>query len=76
MYAAVYHFGPKWSASGAPLAFLRTTPVEEEFALLKSYVESGDRSLEQIEQFAPEWPAVSPTPGERFPIRIRTRPPR
>jgi Protein of unknown function (DUF1353) len=76
MYAAVYHFGPKWSASGAPLAFLRTMPEEEEFAQLKTYVESGDRSLEEIENFAAERPPVSPTPGERFPIRIRTRPPR
>lgn len=53
MYAAVYHFGPKWTASGASMMFVRAMPVEEEFAQLKTYVETGDRSLEEIETFAP-----------------------
>jgi hypothetical protein len=32
--------------------FMRTMSEEEEFAQLKSYVESGDRSLEEIESFS------------------------
>jgi hypothetical protein len=52
MYAAVYHFGPKWTASGASMMFVRAMPVGEEFAQLKTYVETGDRSLEEIESFA------------------------
>ena len=77
LYAAVYHFGPRWSASGASMMFLRTMPVEEEFEQLKTYVESGDRSLEQIEKFEAMRPAVTPTAGiHPVPIRIRTRIPR
>lgn len=79
LYAAVYHFGPKWSASGAPMMFLRSMPVEEEFAQLKTYVEGGDRSLDEIEKFEPVRPAVSPTAGivlHPVPIRVRTRVPR
>jgi hypothetical protein len=75
MYAAVYHFGPRWSPGGTSMFFLRTMPVEEEFAQLKSYVESGDRSLEQIEKFAPERP-TQPTGGRPFPLRSGTRLPR
>jgi hypothetical protein len=52
MYSAVYHFGPKWAPGGASMFFMRTMPVEEEFAQLKTYVESGDRSLEDIEKFS------------------------
>jgi hypothetical protein len=52
LYAAVYHFGPKWTASGASMMSVRAIPVEEEFAQLKTYVESGDRSLEEIETFS------------------------
>jgi hypothetical protein len=52
MYSAVYHFGPKWAPGGAAMFFMRTMPVEEEFAQLKTYVESGDRSLEDIESFS------------------------
>ena len=53
MYGAVYHFGPKWSPGGASMFFLRTMPEEQEFAQLKTYVETGDRSLEEIEKFSP-----------------------
>jgi Protein of unknown function (DUF1353) len=53
MYGAVYHFGPKWSPGGASIMFARAVPVEQEFAQLKTYVETGDRSLEEIEQFSP-----------------------
>jgi hypothetical protein len=53
MYSAVYHFGPKWAPGGASMVFMRTMPVEEEFAQLKTYVETGDRSLEEIESFSP-----------------------
>lgn len=52
MYSAVYHFGPKWAPGGAAMFFMRTMSEEEEFAQLKSYVESGDRSLEDIESFS------------------------
>jgi Protein of unknown function (DUF1353) len=51
MYSAVYHFGPKWAPGGGSMFFMRTMPVEEEFAQLKTFVESGDRSLEEIESF-------------------------
>jgi Protein of unknown function (DUF1353) len=54
MYAAVYHFGPRWTRSGTIMAFARTRPVEEEFAQLKSYVESRNPSLEEIESFSPD----------------------
>jgi hypothetical protein len=52
MYGAVYRFGPKWTTGGASMMFARSMPVEEEFAQLKNYVESGDRSLEEIESFS------------------------
>ncbi len=53
MYAAVYHFGPRWAPGGARMMFMRTMPVEEEFAQLKSFVESRNPSLAEIETFAP-----------------------
>lgn len=53
MYAAVYHFGPKWAPGGASLFFMRTMPVEKEFAQLKTFVEQENPSLEQIEKFEP-----------------------
>jgi Protein of unknown function (DUF1353) len=53
LYAAVYHFGPRWAPGGASMLFVRTMPVEQEFAQLKTYVETGDRSLEEIEKFSP-----------------------
>jgi hypothetical protein len=53
MYAAVYHFGPKWAAGGASLFFMRTMPVEKEFAQLKQFVEKENPSLDQIEKFEP-----------------------
>ena len=40
---------------------LRTVPVEEEFAQLKAFVESGNPSLEEIEKFAPSPPSGQPT---------------
>jgi hypothetical protein len=52
MYGAVYRFGPKWTTGGASMMFARSMPVEEEFAQLKTFVESGDRSLEEIESFS------------------------
>jgi hypothetical protein len=52
MYSAVYHFGPKWTPGGAAMFYMRTMPVEEEFAQLKTFVETGDRSLEEIESFS------------------------
>ena len=52
MYSAVYHFGPKWAPGGAAMFYMRTMPVEEEFAQLKTFVEAGDRSLEEIETFS------------------------
>jgi Protein of unknown function (DUF1353) len=36
VYAAVYHFGPKWAPGGASMFFMRTMPVEEEFVQLKT----------------------------------------
>ena len=51
MYAAVYHFGPKWAPGGASMYFMRTMPVEAEFAQLKTFVEKENPSLEQIEKF-------------------------
>ena len=51
MYAAVYHFGPRWSRQGALMMSQRTIPVEEEFAQLKTYVEGENPSLDQIEKF-------------------------
>ncbi|HEX9305213.1 MAG TPA: DUF1353 domain-containing protein [Thermoanaerobaculia bacterium] len=53
MYAAVYHFGPKWGPGGTSMFFLRTMPVEKEFAQLKTFVETENPSLEQIEKFEP-----------------------
>lgn len=61
MYAAVYHFGPKWAPGGTSMFMLRTMPVEEEFAQLKTFVESGNPSLEEIEKFAPSPPSGPPT---------------
>jgi hypothetical protein len=52
MYSAVYHFGPKWAPGGAAMFYVRTMSVEEEFAQLKTFVETGDRSLEEIETFS------------------------
>jgi hypothetical protein len=40
---------------------LRTMPVEEEFAQLKTFVGSGNPSLEEIEKFAPSPPSGRPT---------------
>lgn len=51
MYAAVHRFGPRWSANGTPLMFMRTKPIEEEFAALRAYVEAENPSLEEIERF-------------------------
>ena len=51
MYAAVYHFGPKWAPGGASMYFMRAMPVEKEFEQLKTYVETQNPSLEQIEKF-------------------------
>ena len=51
MYAAVYHFGPKWAPGGASMYFMRAIPVEKEFEQLKTYVETQNPSLEQIEKF-------------------------
>ena len=51
MYAAVYHFGPRWSRQGTLMMFQRTIPVEDEFAQLKTYVENQNPSLDQIEKF-------------------------
>jgi hypothetical protein len=50
------------------MMFARSMPVEEEFAQLKNYVESGDRSLEEIESFsaAPN-PVRTPRSVDRFP---------
>ncbi len=53
MYAAVYHFGPKWAPGGASMFFMQTMPVEKEFAQLKTFVEKENPSLEQIEKFEP-----------------------
>jgi uncharacterized protein DUF1353 len=53
MDAAVYHFGPKRAPGGTAMFMMRTMPVEEEFAQLKTFVESGNPSLEEIEKFAP-----------------------
>jgi len=53
MYAAVYHFGPKWAPGGASMFFMRTMPVEKEFAQLKTFVETENPSLKQIEKFEP-----------------------
>jgi len=52
MYGAVYHFGPKWTPGGASMMFARAVSVEKEFEQLKTYVETGDRSLEEIESFS------------------------
>jgi len=51
MYAAVYHFGPKWAPGGARMLFMRTMPEEKEFAQLKTFVETENPSLDQIEKF-------------------------
>ena len=51
MYAAVYHFGPRWSRGGTLMMFQRTIPVEEEFAQLKTFVDSENPSLDRIEKF-------------------------
>jgi hypothetical protein len=51
MYAAVYHFGPRWSRQGTLMMFQRTMPVEDEFAQLKTFVESENPSLDRIEKF-------------------------
>ena len=61
MYAAVYHFGPKWGPGGTSMFMLRTMPVEVEFAQLKAFVESGNPSLEEIEKFTPSPPSGRPT---------------
>jgi hypothetical protein len=57
MYAAVFHFGPRWQASGrGPAAFApaqRGPRVEENFEALKAYVETNNPSLEEIETVAP-----------------------
>jgi hypothetical protein len=53
MYAAVYHFGPRWSPNGTLMAFARSRPVDEDFARLKSFVESEDPTLDAIEGFDP-----------------------
>jgi hypothetical protein len=59
------------------MMFLRTMPVEEEFAQLKTFVESGNPSLEEIEKFEPErTPAARPTGLRPFPVRSGTRLPR
>jgi hypothetical protein len=60
MYSAVYHFGPKWAPGGAAMFYMRTMSVEEEFAQLKTFVESGDRSLEEIESFSATRPVRTP----------------
>jgi hypothetical protein len=53
MYAGVYRFGPEWTTNGTLLAFARTMPEEEEFAQLKTFVETQNPSLEEIERFTP-----------------------
>ena len=57
MYAAVFHFGPRWQAGGrGPAAFApaqRGPRVEENFEALKAYVETNNPSLEEIETVAP-----------------------
>ena len=61
MYAAVYHFGPKWAPGGTSMFLLRTMPVEEGVAQVKTFVESGNPSLEEIEKFAPSPSPERPT---------------
>ena len=53
MYAAFYHFGPKWAPGGARMLFMRTMPEEKEFEQLKTFVETENPSLDQIEKFEP-----------------------
>lgn len=53
LYAAVYHFGPRWAANGTPIMFARSRPPDDEFRELKSFVETSNPSLEEIEQFSP-----------------------
>src|SRR5437016_8935716 len=46
MFAAVYHFGPRWGTDKGPRRF----KTEEDFKRLRNYVESNpDVTLEQIE---------------------------
>jgi hypothetical protein len=52
MFAAVYHFGPRWSANGTPILFARARPVEEDFEHLREFVEEENPSLEAIEGFS------------------------
>ena len=51
MYAAVHRFGPRWAPNGALLMFMRSKPIEEEFAALRAYVEAENPTLEEIELF-------------------------
>lgn len=52
MFAAVYHFGPRWSPNGTPMMFARSRPVEDDFQDLKAFVEKENPSLEAIEEFS------------------------
>jgi len=52
MFAAVYHFGPRWSARGTPIMFARSRPVDEDFKHLRAFVEKDNPSLEAIEEFS------------------------
>jgi hypothetical protein len=53
MYAAVYHFGPMWAPNGTPIVAARRGRIEDQMAQLKTFVESGNPSLQEIESFAP-----------------------
>jgi hypothetical protein len=49
LFAAVYHFGPRWGDSPAVTAAVRSAPAD--FAALENFVETSDPSLEQIEGY-------------------------
>lgn len=54
MFAAVYHFGPRWSLNGDVFSEARDTLSEEEesdFSLLSQQIEQEDMSIEEIEAF-------------------------
>jgi hypothetical protein len=51
LFAAVYHFGPRWSVAGASVAVVRTKPVLDEFRALEAFISARNPSLDEIERF-------------------------
>ena len=54
LYAGVYHFGPRWSTNGMRIAYKRTTPEDQDLAQLKTFIETKNPSLQEIQTFQPQ----------------------